>query len=344
MNSHRPVVILTDRAWPDDSIERGLLDEAGFDLVAGPADPAPAEEIEKLVIEHDPVAIMTCWAEVSTAAVAASPGLRMVARMGVGLDNIAVDEATSRGVRVTNVPDYCVEEVSDHAVALVLNWTRGITTFNADVRAGSWAPAAARLGRTASKTIGLVGFGRIGRLTARKLAGFGTRILVADPGLDAAKASEHGVEAATLDQLLRASDVVILHVPLLPSTRHLIGAAQLAAMRPGSLLVNVSRGGLVDTHALVDSLDAGHLGGAALDVLEEEPVVDPRLLAHSTVTVTPHVAFSSDQSVIELRTKATEEVISVLTGRTPRYPCNDLPDAAPATGAAPTPDAKGPLS
>jgi D-3-phosphoglycerate dehydrogenase len=336
MNTHRPVVILTDRAWPDDSIERRLLDEAGFDLVAGPADPAPAEEIERLVREHDPMAIMTCWAQVSEAAIAAPSDLRVVARMGVGLDNIAVQTATARGVVVTNVPDYCIEEVSDHAVALVLNWVRGITTFNAEVRAGSWNPAAAQLGRTASKTVGLVGFGRIGRMTARKLAGFGTRILVADPSLDAAQAAKHGVELTSLEPLLAAADVVILHVPLLPSTRHLIGATQLAAMRPGALLVNVSRGGLINTHALADALDAGTIGGAALDVLEEEPVVEPRLLAHASVTVTPHVAFSSDESVIELRSKATEEVVRVLTGRTPRDPCNDLSDTPPLTVGPPS--------
>ncbi|KQV93493.1 C-terminal binding protein [Streptomyces sp. Root369] len=342
MDSTRPVVVLTDRAWPDDEIERRILDAAGFDLVAGPADPGTAEEIEALVTAHDPVAIMTCWARVSDAAVAAPSNLGAVARMGVGLDNIDVEAATARGVRVTNVPDYCVEEVSDHAVALILNWTRGITSFDAQVRTGSWNPAGARLARTASKTVGLVGFGRIGRATARKLTGFRTRILVTDPTLGADEAADLGVERTPLDELLATAQIVVLHVPLLPTTHHLIGAEQLAAMRADALLVNVSRGGLVDTVALADALDHGIIAGAALDVLDEEPEVDPRLLTHASVTVTPHVAFSSDESVVELRTKATEEVVRVLTGRPPHYPCNDIAEPDPITAGATSPavDAK----
>jgi len=251
----------------------------------------------------------------------ASPSrLMTVARMGVGLDNIAVEAATARGAYVTNVPDYCVEEVSDHAVAFVLNWSRGVTRFDRDVRSGSWAPASATLGRLSSKTIGLAGYGRIGRATARKFAGLGCRVLVHHRQLDATSAAE--VEHVSLSQLLSDSDVIILHVPLTPATYHLIGRDELKTMRRGALLVNVSRGGVVDTGALVAALDAGHIAGAALDVLEEEPQVDPRLLAHPGVVITPHVAFSSDESVSELRTKAAQDVVRVLRGQPPAYPCN----------------------
>lgn len=315
------VVLLTDRAWPDDAIERRIIGDAGFGLVTGPAKPAPTSEIERLVAVHDPLAIMTCWAQVSAAAVASPSRLMAVARMGVGLDNIAVDAATARGAYVTNVPDYCVEEVSDHAVALVLNWSRGVTTFDRGVRSGLWNPASASLGRLCSKTIGLVGYGRIGRATARKFAGLGCRILVHDHHLDAAIAPA-GVAPVALSQLLGDSDVVILHVPLTNQTHHLIGRDELKTMRRGALLVNVSRGGLVDTSALVEALAAEHIDGAALDVLEEEPEVDPRLLAHPRVAITPHIAFSSDESVIELRTKASHDVVRVLRGQAPTYPCN----------------------
>lgn len=174
MHQSAGVVLLTDRAWPDDAIERRIIGDAGFELVAGPAESAPAAEIERLVEAHDPVAIMTCWAQVSAAAVASPSRLMTVARMGVGLDNIAVEATTARGAYVTNVPDYCVEEVSDHAVALVLNWSRGVTRFDRDVRSGSWDPAGAGLCRLSSKMIGLAGYGRIGRATARKLAGLGS--------------------------------------------------------------------------------------------------------------------------------------------------------------------------
>jgi len=312
-------VLLTDRAWPDDSIERGVLEDAGFRLVTGPPDPAPAATIEALVAEHQPAAILTCWAPVSAAAIAKTAPLRVVARMGVGLDNIAVTAATERGVLVTNVPDYCVEEVSDHAVGLVLAWTRGLVAADREVRAGRWDPAGARLRRLSTLTCGVVGFGRIGRATAAKLQALGARVVVSDPY---PPADTGGVPVLGLDELLARSNVVVLHAPLTDGTRHLIGARELALMPSGALLVNVSRGGLVDTAAVVASLQAGHLGGAGLDVLEEEPSVPAELLALPSVVITPHIAFSSDASVTELRRSAAQEVVRVLRGEPPRYPCN----------------------
>lgn len=315
----RPVVLLTDRAWPDDDVERGILEAAGVDLVAGPAEPAAAPVIEELVARHQPAAILTCWAPVTAAAIAAAPDLRLVARMGVGLDNVDVAAATRRGVTVTNVPDYCVAEVSDHAVGMILDWTRGLHVADRAVRDGRWEPAAVRLRRLGALTCGIVGYGRIGRATARKLAGFGCRVLATDPHPPA----ESGpVEQVGLDELLAASDVVILHAPLTAQTQGLIGREQLARMRPGGLLVNVSRGGLVDTAALVAALASGQLGGAALDVLDSEPDVPAALRAHPGVLVTPHVAFSSDVAVLELRRRAAEEAVRVLRGEAPQHPCN----------------------
>ncbi|MET8427731.1 C-terminal binding protein [Nocardia sp. NPDC004860] len=319
MDSDPGVVLLTDRAWPDDSIERKIIEGAGLRFAAGPADPASAEEIEQLVMRHDPIAIMTCWAPVSAAAIRIPSALRAVARMGVGLDNIDVQSATARGAYVTNVPDYCVEEVSDHAVALVLDWTRQISAFDRDVHCGTWNPAAARLGRLRSKTVGIIGYGRIGKATARKLSAFGCRIQVNAPRAR----SDGRVVRVDLDELLRTSDVVILHVPLTSETRHLIGRDELSEMRDDALLVNVSRGGLIDTNALIDALQSGEIGSVALDVLEDEPFVHPALLQHSNAVITPHIAFSSDESVAELRTKAAEEVVRILAGQPPRYPCND---------------------
>ncbi len=316
-----PTVLLTDRAWPDDSIEREVVEAAGFRLVSGPADPASAEVIEGLVDEHRPSAVLTCWAPVSAAAItrgSTEGPLRHVARMGVGLDNIAVDAASEAGVLVTNVPDYCVEEVSDHAVGLVLAWTRGLVIADRKVRSGQWDPAGAKLRRLSTLTVGVVGFGRIGRMTAAKLSALGAHVLASDPYATTTST----VSVVELDALLAASDVVIVHAPLMPSTHHLIGAAELARMPAGGLLVNVSRGGLVDTDALVDSLDRGHLGAAGLDVLESEPAVPGALLAHPSVVVTPHIAFSSDASLVELRRSAAEEVVRVLRGEEPRYACN----------------------
>ena len=264
----RTTILLTDRAWPDDTVERAVLEAAGFALVSGPSGAASAPLIESLAADHQPDAILTCWAPVSAAAIAASPSLRVVARMGVGLDNIDVDSATASGVLVTNVPDYCVEEVSDHAVALVLAWTRGIAQADRQVRAGRWDPAGARLRRLSTLTCGVVGFGRIGRSTARKVLALGARVLASDPS---PAADSGGVAFVALEELLARSDVVILHAPLNEATHHLLGARELSLMPPGSLLVNVSRGGLVDTAALADALACGHLSGAGLDVLEGEP-------------------------------------------------------------------------
>ncbi|WP_247041523.1 C-terminal binding protein [Arthrobacter rhizosphaerae] len=327
--TQQQTVLLTDRAWPDDSIERGILEEAGFNVVAGPADPAPVETIDALVAEHQPAAILTCWANVSPAAIASSAALRVVARMGVGLDNIAVAAATDHGVQVTNVPDYCVAEVSDHAVGLALAWTRGLVTADREVRGGSWNPAGARLRRLSSLTCGVVGYGRIGRATAAKLHALGARVVISDPH---PPADTGGIEVMTLDELLAASDVVVLHAPLVPQTHHLIGERELALLPKDAFVINVSRGGLIDTAALLASLDSGHLGGAGLDVLEEEPTVPAGLLTHPGVIVTPHIAFASDASIIDLRRSAAEEVVRVLTGETPRYPCNT--PSALATGVS----------
>lgn len=312
-------VLLTDRAWPDDTIERQVIEAAGHRLVAGPAAAGSADDVLQLVQATRPAAIMTCWAQVSEAAVDAAGALRIVARLGVGLDNIAVDAATARGAWVTNVPDYCVEEVSDHALALLLAWTRGIACFDAAVKSGRWEPAGARLRRLSTLTVGLVGHGRIGRRLTDKLRPFGCRLLA---HVRSARESEPGLAFVSLERLLAEADVLIVVAPLTPQTRHLLDRARFAKMKPGAFLINVSRGAVVETPALIDALQRGQLCGAALDVLESEPAVPPALLVHPGVVLTPHVAFSSDASIAELRRRAAEDVVLALRGETPRQPCN----------------------
>jgi D-3-phosphoglycerate dehydrogenase len=312
-------VVLTDHAWPDVEVERRIVEAAGHRLVA-PLASASEAEVDDLVADAQPAAILTCWAPVSDRAIASAEPLRVVARMGVGLDNIGVAEATRRGIWVTNVPDYCVEEVSDHAVALALSWLRGVTALDREVRAGVWNPSAARLRRLSILTAGIVGYGRIGRRTAEKLAGLGMRVLALRPRT--AHPPAGAAEIVGLEELLAAADVLILHIPLTPETHHLVDAGFLAQMKSGSLLVNVSRGPVVDTTALLAALDGGPLGGAALDVVEGEPNPPAALLACSNVIVTPHVAFSSTLSILELRTRASEEVVRVLAGQAPHHACN----------------------
>lgn len=311
-------VLLTDYAWPDDAVERGIIEAAGFTLISAPAVAGPAAAIEALARRHAPNAIMTCWAEVTAAAIHAPPDLRIVQRLGVGLDNIDVAAATARGALVTNVPDYCVEEVSDHAVGLMLAWARGLCDFDRRVKAGEWAPSTARLARVRDLTCGVIGYGRIGRRSAAKLGALGVAVLVSDPHY----AGGEPPEAAGLDDLLARSDVVIIHAPLKATTHHLLDEGRLGRMKPGAFLINVSRGPIVDTAALIRALEAGHLSGAGLDVIEGEPDPPRALVDRGDVIATPHIAFSSAAALRELRTRAAEEVVRVLRGERARHPCN----------------------
>jgi D-3-phosphoglycerate dehydrogenase len=324
---------MTDRAWPDDSVEREVIEAAGFRFVTGPPEAPSTLEVERAVTRHQPAAVMTCWAQVSATAMTLSTPLQLVARMGVGLDNIAVDYATGHGILVTNVPDYCVEEVSDHAVGFALAWTRGLIHFEREVRAGRWDPSSAKLRRLSALTCGVVGFGRIGRRTATKLRALGATVVASEPF---PPADTEGIKVVPLPDLLVASDIVIIHAPLTETTRHLIGEPELALMPPGGLLINVSRGPLVDTDAVIAALNSGHLGAAGLDVLQSEPEVPAGLLAHPNAMITPHVAFSSDVAVEQLRRTAAEEVVRVLSGQPPRYACNR---PAARTGDGPRPSA-----
>ena len=273
-------VLQTDFAWPDVIIERGVIEGAGHRLVTGPSEPSPAAAVEAMVAEHDPAAILTCWADISAEAIRAPSALKIVQRLGVGLDNIAVEAATARGAWVANVPDYCVEEVSDHAVALAYAWFRGIAHLDRAVKAGQWDPSGARLRRGATLTAGILGLGRIGRCTARKLAALGMTVL----GHDIADVPETvPVRMVGLDRLAAEADIVIVHLPLTDETHHLVDAALLAQLKPGAFLINVSRGPVVDNDALIAALDAGRLAGAGLDVVEGEPNPPAALVARPDV-------------------------------------------------------------
>lgn len=312
-------VLLTDYAWGDLALEHARFKAAGHELINRHKPHPPPEEIVALCAEHRPQAVMTCWAIVNAQAIALCEDLRIVARVGVGLDNIDQHAAAARGALVTNVPDYCIEEVSDHAVALLLDWARGISAADREVKQGLWDPSRARPHRVRNLTVGIAGFGRIGRLTANKLRGFGCRLLA----YGRRRAADHpaDVEWVGFSELLARSDAVIVLLPLAPDTRHQFNAAAFAQMRPGSQLINVSRGPLVHNEDLLAALALGRPGHAALDVVEGEPAPPLRVTAHPQVTATPHIAFSSPASVEELRLRATEEVIRVLAGQPPRNPC-----------------------
>ncbi len=250
---------------------------------------------------------------------ASHPSLRVIARVGVGVDSIDLAAATEHGIVVTIAAGANDATVADHTLALILASIRDIAGHDRRIRAGRWERSGpATTGQLTGSTVLIVGYGRIGRQVRERLRGFGVRVLVADPYA----AADPGVEIVELDAALATADVVTIHTPLDASTRGLIGAAELALMSPGAILVNVARGGVVDEAALDAALAAGRLRAAALDVFESEPPTGSPLLERDRVTLTPHVGGLSHASIAAMLELATASVIDVLAGRRPLHPAN----------------------
>ncbi len=313
-------VLVTDYAWPDLEIERQLLAAIDAELLV--AANGSAAEIIRLSPQTD--AILTCWAKVPEAALEAAPRCLLVSRYGIGLDNIPVARATALGILVTNVPDFCLEEVSDHAMALLLASARQIVPLAAASRAGRWQRETGQvIPRLRGQTLGLIGYGNSARALVPKAAGFGLNILAYTPRL-AAGLLANGVEAVDrLDDLLSRADYISIHAPLTDETRGLIDEAALRRMKPNAVLINTSRGAIVEETALLRALTEGWIAGACLDVLAQEPpAADQPLLALPNVIVTPHAAFYSQASIAELQRKAAANVADVLQGRRPQHIVN----------------------
>ncbi len=310
-------VLITDRPWPDSDIERAILEPVGCEVVEAP-DP---EEETLVALARDADAIATCWAEVTANVINAAGSCRIIARTGIGLDNIDIPAATARGMLVTNVPDYCVEEVADHALGLLLACARNIAFFHLRTKQGEYdLRAAAPITRLSCQTLGLVGLGHIARNLHGKTQAMGLDVIAHTPS-----GNDHGTgcEMVSFDGLLSRSDFVSLHAPLNDGTRHLIDAAALAKMKPTASLINTSRGGLVDHAALWDALERNRLRGAALDVFEPEPPdLSQSLFQDERVVVTPHTAFVSVQSLRELRERTARQIVDVLQGRQPEHVVN----------------------
>ena len=318
-----PKVVITDRSFDDVGIERGILEAAGCRVVdTRSKDPAV---LAAAVADAD--AVITQFAPVNAAVVGAMARAKAIVRYGIGVDNVDLDAARALGIPVCNVPDYCIDEVADHTLAFILALTRQVVPSSLAVHAGQWGlvgPVAAY--RTLSAmTCGVVGFGRIGRAVVRRLFAFGSRVLVADPAVSDADVRAFDGVSATLDQLLAESDLVTLHCPSLPQTRGMIGAATLARTKPGLLLVNLSRGDLVDPQALVAALDAGTVAGAALDVFSPEPIpAGHPILGRSDVILAPHIASVSTAAVHRLRSTAAESALAAVRGEVPRSVVNGV--------------------
>ena len=306
-------VAVTDYTFDSLDTETAILAPLGCSVV-GRRCKTP-EELIALIADAD--AVLTQFAPVDAAVIGAMRQARVIVRYGIGVDNVDLEAARARGIPVCNVPDYCIDEVADHTLALILALTRGVVATCVHVRSGQWALPVPLTTMHALKTltIGVVGFGRIGREVAGRLRAFKSKVLVYDPVVPAAEVERAGCAPSGLDDLLRAADVVTLHCPSTAATRRMIDGAALAKMKPGALLINLARGNLVDTAALIEALRSGRLGGAGLDVCDPEPVpADHPLLAMSNVLLTPHVASASAPAVSALRTQAAQTVARALRG------------------------------
>jgi D-3-phosphoglycerate dehydrogenase len=236
---------------------------------------------------------------------------------------VDIDAATAAGIVVTKVPDYCIDEVSDHTMALLLTAVRKIPLSNNQVHGGTWKmPAVVPIHRLRGSVLGLVGFGRIPQLVAPKAKAFGLRVVAYDPFVPAEVFQRAGVESVGFDELLKISDYVSVHSPLTPETKGLFNAGAFAKMKPTAYLVNTARGPIIDEAALAAALDAKQIAGAALDVMTSEPPGSSPLFGRDNVIVTPHTSFYSEESLVDLQTKAAEEVVAVLSGKPPRNPVN----------------------
>jgi D-3-phosphoglycerate dehydrogenase len=294
-------VLLTDYPWLDVEIERSILAAVGAELIVAPA--GDEETLASLAAAHQVDAIMTCWAKVTSRVITSSARCSHVARFGIGLDNIDVAFCKSRGILVTNVPDYCLHEVAEHTLALLLGLARKVAWYHAETKAGRYdLKSGGPLRRLTGQTLGIIGFGAIGRQVAQRAIAMGLKVLAHTRR----PIDWPGVEFVGFDELLERSDFVSLHVPHTPETERMIDRRALELMRPTAYLINTARGAVVDHAALADALAANRIAGAALDVQTPEPpdlsvapYNDPRVI------VTPHAAFVSVESLVELRTRAT---------------------------------------
>ncbi len=318
----RPKAVWIDPGFASFAPEERILGEAGIEFVYAPC------ESEQEIIEaaHDAEALMIALHNyISGTVLAALPRCKVVVRHGIGVDNVDIQAATKLGILVANNPTYCVDEVADLAMGLLLACTRKIPLLNRSVHAGTWQGTLARPGhRLRGATLGVLGLGRIGRRVARRASGFGLRLMACDPYIAPSIAAELGGEMVPMERLLQEADFLTIHTPLTAETRHLIGERELRLMKPTAYLINTARGDIVDTNALVMALEGKWIAGVGLDVIEKETSLsaDHPLLRFENAILTPHVAWYSEEATIELQETCAQDVVRVLKGEMPQSVVN----------------------
>jgi D-3-phosphoglycerate dehydrogenase / 2-oxoglutarate reductase len=313
-----PIIAITDSPFP--SLEPAQKALARLDPQYRMAKSPSADDI--LAVARDADAILVTYAKLPGELLRQLTRCKAIGRFGLGVDNIDLAAAKALGIAINYVPDYCLREVSDHAMALLLALARKVTRANTLVQSGRWeVPPLVPLRRLEGQVLGLVGFGNIPRALAPKAKAFGFKVLAHDPYVAKETLSAAGVDGVSFDDLLARADFISVHAPLLPATRGLMNAAAFAKMKKGAYVINTARGPLVDEGALIAALDSGHLGGAALDVVASEPLPkDSPLLNRNNVILTPHTAFYSVEALEELQTKCASDVARVLLGEKAVYP------------------------
>jgi D-3-phosphoglycerate dehydrogenase len=314
----RFLIAVTDSPFP--SLDPAKAALARVDPELRMAQSASAEDI--LAVARDADAILVTYAKLPGELLRQLTRCRAIGRFGLGVDNIDIPAAAALGISVNYVPDYCMQEVSDHAMALLLATARKVPLSDKLVQSGRWeVPPIVPIHRLSGRVLGLVGFGNIPRALAPKARAFGLRVVTHDPYVSPDVLSAAGVDGVSFDRLLEMSDFVSIHAPLMPTTRGLFNADVFHKMKKGAVLINTARGPLVDEAALIAALDTGQLGGAALDVVTTEPLTkDSKLLGRDNVILTPHTAFYSVEALEELQTKCAADVARVLSGEQPVYP------------------------
>lgn len=314
----RPMIAVTDSPFPSLNPAKAAL--ARLDPELRMAKSTSADDI--LEVARDADAVLVTYAKLSGQLLRQLKRCKAIGRFGLGVDNIDLPAAAACGIAVNYVPDYCLREVSDHAMALLLALARKITLSDRLVRSGTWdVRPIVPLHRLEGRVVGLIGFGNIPRALVPKAKAFGLSVITHDPYVSTDALASSGVANVSLDELLSRSDFVSVHAPLTPATRGLMNAAAFARMKKGACLINTARGPLVDETALVAALDSGQLGGAALDVVVNEPLTGESPLAgRDNVILTPHTAYYSVEALEELQTKCASDVARVLSGENPKYP------------------------
>ncbi len=312
-------VAVADSVFPNLDPAKEVLSTIGAELQLSPE--AKPEAIMKIAADAD--AVLVTYAKITAEMIAKMPKVRIISRFGIGVDNVDIPAATAAGIVVTKVPDYCIDEVSDHTMALLLAVVRKIPFINAKVHAGEWKmPDVVPIGRLRGSTLGLMGFGRIPQLVVPKAQSFGIKVVAYDPFVPKDVFQKLGVEQVDFEQLLKVSDYVSIHSPLVPETKGLFNADAFKKMKKTAYVVNTARGPIIDEAALAAALDAKEIAGAALDVMTQEPPGSSPLFGRSNVIITPHTSFYSTEALVELQTKATQEVVAVLSGKAPKNPVN----------------------